>query len=107
MTTRRTFLITGLVAAVAGLTGCTAQVSERPRLSLGFTHLTPITLAVAGLRTESDYVAPMRAPNVDHEFPVPPAEALANWGRDRIRTVGGTTDRAVWVIEDAAACTTG
>ena len=100
MIDRRHFLLS---AGALALAACTSQVAERPRLDLRFTHLLPITLAVSGLRIESTYVAPMHAPNVDHEFPVPPLQALKNWGHDRLRTIGGSTDRLVMVIDNASA----
>ncbi|GAB6052089.1 hypothetical protein JCM17960_09090 [Magnetospira thiophila] len=88
-----------LVLTVAA---CGTAPPERAQLSLRFTQESPLQLDVTGVRIESRYYPPMQAPNVDHEFPVPPLTALRNWATDRLEA-HGTNGLAVMVIEDASA----
>lgn len=99
---QRRKLLGAVLACPLLAVGCATPPPERPRLDLRFVTRVPLTLAVGGVRVESGYVPPMAAPNVDHEFPVPPIRALRAWAGDRLRAIGGT-DRAVLVIEDAGA----
>lgn len=78
------------VAAVFLLAGCATDV-ERPGFpKISFAHLQPISLNVARIEVENRYVSPATRPNVEHEFPVSPAAAASNWGRDRLRAVGSS-----------------
>lgn len=84
----RKSILTSLLAAVFILSGCAAQV-EKPGFSqISFAHLPPINLNVARVEVENRYVSPATRPNVEHEFPVSPAAAASNWGRDRLKAVG-------------------
>jgi hypothetical protein len=77
-------------AAAFVLAGCATEV-ERPGFpQISFAHLQPISLNVARIEVENRYVSPATRPNVEHEFPVSPAAAASNWGRDRLRAVGQT-----------------
>ena len=60
-----------------------------------------IRLNVAEIRITQNYQSPMRAPNVDHEFPIPPETALKIWVHDRLTAFGQSGMMEV-TIEDAS-----
>ena len=80
------------VFAVMGvlLAGCATDVEKPGFPQISFAHLQPISLNVARIEVENRYISPATRPNVEHEFPVSPAAAASNWGRDRLRAVGQT-----------------
>lgn len=77
-------------AAIVFLAGCATEVQKPGFPQISFAHLQPISLNVARVEVENRYVSPATRPNVEHEFPVSPAAAASNWGRDRLRAVGRT-----------------
>ena len=85
-----------LVAAA----GC-ASPAPAPAPQLGYAHLGPIRLDVAGIEIVDAYLPPLREPHVEHQFPVSPAEALLQWAQDRL-VAAGRERRARFVIRDAA-----
>jgi hypothetical protein len=70
-----------------------------------FQALGPIDLEVAELRVTSDYVPPLEAPNVDHQFPVTLTQAATDWATERLNPVG-RTGNAEFFIEDASVVET-
>lgn len=84
----RSPVFASLFAAVFLLTGCATEVEKPGFPQISFAHLQPISLNVARIEVENRYVSPATRPNVEHEFPVNPAAAASNWGRDRLRAVG-------------------
>jgi hypothetical protein len=70
-----------------------------------FTAEPPIRLDVAGIDVRDDYQPPLRAPNVDHLFPVPPAQAAEGWAHDRL-TATGTSGRGVFILQRAGVVET-
>lgn len=82
-------LLLPLVLGLA-LTACT-QPSPPPRPSFSapsFTDRPPIALDVARIQIEDRYAPPGRRPNVEHEFPIPPAAVAQRWAEDRLKAVG-------------------
>lgn len=77
-----------LLAAAVFLSGCANEVQRPGFPQISFAHLQPISLNVARIEVKNRYVSPATRPNVEHEFPVSPAAAASNWGRDRLRAVG-------------------
>ncbi|MQP64079.1 hypothetical protein GE253_01850 [Niveispirillum sp. SYP-B3756] len=69
--------------------------------ALDFTAKDPITLDVASIDVESEYVAPMREPNVDHLITITPSDAVRLWASQRLKA-GGTQGRARVIIRDAS-----
>ncbi|MDG5496878.1 hypothetical protein [Niveispirillum sp. BGYR6] len=61
----------------------------------------PITLDVASIEVESEYVAPMKEPNVDHLITITPSDAVRLWASQRLKA-GGSQGRARVVIRDAS-----
>ncbi|MEG3617209.1 hypothetical protein V5T82_01960 [Magnetovibrio sp. PR-2] len=102
MITRRHFLMLGTAALVGGCATDTPIAGPIPEL--GFQHLPPMFLNVGSIQVKNEYLAPMKAPNAEHRFPTPPAQAMAGWARSRIQAVGGKNNGAVatFVIEEAS-----
>lgn len=76
-------LLAAALTACAGTPPPTARYAE-----LTYGHLAPISLDIARIEVVAEYKAPVRAPNVDHLFPVQPVAAAMRWGKDRLRPVG-------------------
>lgn len=80
--------LAAVFAAAVFVSGCANEVQKPGFPQISFAHLQPISLNVARVEVENRYVSPATRPNVEHEFPVSPAAAASNWGRDRLRAVG-------------------
>ncbi|MSO71049.1 MAG: hypothetical protein EXQ88_03425 [Alphaproteobacteria bacterium] len=95
--------VSGLLFAVAMavVAGCQNAPHTRPAPSLDFTPRGQFTLDAAGIEVVSLYKPPLRAPNVEHEFPMSPEAAARRWAQDRLRATGTSRNRAVFTIEDA------
>lgn len=79
--------IAALAVAIAVMAACSS--SQRPRYSqITFSHLPQIKFDVAQIAVVNEYVAPGKAPNVEHLFPVPLAGTVERWAHDRLRAVG-------------------
>lgn len=86
-----------------GIAGCDTAPPPRPSFpELRFTDKPPIALDVKEIRIEDRYVPPLKAPNVEQFFPLPPADAARRWAQDRLKAVGRFGVARV-VIEDASA----
>ncbi|NQV83010.1 MAG: hypothetical protein HQ494_04240 [Rhodospirillales bacterium] len=90
------------VVFALGLVACETPVQTQKMANLTFGHLKPIRLDVAKIEVVSHYQPPLRAPNVEHLFPTPPAAALKQWAKDRLRAVG-RSGTARLVIVNAGA----
>jgi hypothetical protein len=80
-----------LVVAVALLTlaaGCETTLPPRSFPDLRYTHLPPIRLDAVRVDVVQQYRSPGKAPHVEHEFPVRPAEVAERWARDRLQAAG-------------------
>jgi hypothetical protein len=95
-------LIVVLAFVVAG---CEAAPLPEPLAELTYTGLPAISLDVAVIEVVELYQPPLRAPNVDHDFPTSPARAMRQWVKDRLRAVG-ETGTARFIIQDAAVTET-
>ncbi|HVJ55979.1 MAG TPA: hypothetical protein VM689_26200 [Aliidongia sp.] len=85
------------------LAACSSAPPPARFPDLHFTDEQPIELAVAQVEVASDFQPTFRAPDVEHEFAVPPQRALENLARDRYHPVAPTADRrARFTIEDAS-----
>ncbi|MCC7016561.1 MAG: hypothetical protein IT564_05105, partial [Rhodospirillales bacterium] len=104
----RTWMQPGLVVAALGLAvlaGCETQVPAQKLPDLTFAHLPPLQLAVQRVELNSRFAPTLRAPNVEHTFPVPPARALEQWANQRLKAVGGNA-QARFTILDASVTET-
>ena len=97
-------LCAAVLLAVA-VAGCTSAPTAPTYPEIRFADKPPILLDVARVDIVEAYRPPLKAPNVDHLFPVRPARAARQWARDRLRA-GGATGRAEAVIRDASATET-
>lgn len=106
MITRRHFLMLGAALALAGCATDTPIAGPVPEV--GFQHLSTIRLNVSTVQVHRAYKSPLKAPNAEHRFPTPPAQAMMNWAKVRLRGVGGPESGAIatLVIEDASVIET-
>jgi len=77
-----------------------------PGPSLNFKRFQPIYINVSGIEVVEEYRSPNRYPNVEHEMPYSPADAMQIWVKDRLRTSGGNKTMQV-VIKDASVVAQG
>jgi hypothetical protein len=86
----RSFLVPiSVIGLVFALAACASVPPPRPIYpQLTYRHLPSIKLNVGRIVVEDAYTPPLKAPNVEHEFPVSPADAAGRWPTDRIQTVG-------------------
>lgn len=89
-----------LLAMVVALAGCETADPVQRLPELTFAHLPPLALDVAAVEVVNQYHSPLKRPNVEHEFPTPPARAVERWAHDRLKAVGAR-NRARLVIRDA------
>lgn len=82
------------------LAACETKLAVPSYADLTFAHRPPIALDVAKITVVEAYQSPYSLPNVEHEFPVPPAQMAANWARDRLNPVG-TAGELVFTIREA------
>ena len=66
---------------------------------LTFQHLKPLKLNVARLVSTNAYKSPLKAPHVDHLFPVLPYKVLRRWADDRLHPVGKSNIARFTIIE--------
>ncbi len=62
----------------------------------------PIAINVAEIKVVEGYQSPLRKPNVEQDFPVPPATAVKKWVAARLKAVG-TSGVLEVTINDASA----
>ncbi len=97
----RTHLRGAVVLLFLAVTACETPVEQRAFSEITFGHLSPISLDVAAIDIVVAYQPSLQAPNVEYEFPVPPASAAERWAADRLQAVGAS-GRAVVTIVDAS-----
>lgn len=85
--------------------GCTSAPEMPSYSEIRFTDKPPIRLDVARIDIVEAYRSPLKAPNVEHLFPVRPTRAARQWAQDRLRP-GGDEGWAEAVIRDASATET-
>ena len=90
------------LAVLFGLSACAPNPPLQGTPQLTFSNLPPIQLNVAQVEIVDEYQPTGRAPNIEHEMPVAPANAVQRWVQDRLRPVG-TTGTVRVVIHDAQA----
>ncbi len=93
------------LALLLAATGCETPAPAPVFPDLTFAHLTPIGLDVSTIEVIENYKSPMRAPNVEHEFPVSPGKATLYWAKQRFRATGSVR-RGQVIIQDASVTAT-
>ena len=68
--------------------GCASTPTIPSFDEIRFTDKPPIRVDVARIDIVEAYRPPLKAPNVDHLFPVRPSHAARQWARDRLLAVG-------------------
>lgn len=86
---------------MALLAACETAPPRQRHFELTFAQLPILSLDVARVEVISDYTPPLKAPNVEHLFPVPPGKGLRRWAADRLKA-GGKKGSARFVIVNAA-----
>ena len=78
---------------------CETPVEQRAFSEITFRHLTPISLNVAVIDIVVTFQSTLRPPNVEYEFPVPPATAAKRWAAERLQAVGASGRAVVTIVE--------
>lgn len=92
---------TGLLA-FAG-TACTYEGPPSRFPDIRFDHEPPIRFNVAKIEIVDSFQPTFHAPDVEHEFPVPPERALESLAKDRFQAFAPGSNRvARFIIEDAS-----
>lgn len=87
----------------ASLAACSTPAPPQSRFpDIAFTQYPPFRLAVSRVDVVQDYQAPGQKPNIESEFPTPPARIAERWAFDRLQNAGGP-HIARYVIRDASA----
>ncbi len=82
------------------LSACESAPAAYTPAALDFSG-TPVRLNVAQIRVVENYRAPMTRPNVEQEFPTPPAAAVKKWVSQRLTAVGSSGVLEI-AIDDAS-----
>ncbi len=82
---------TFVVVAVAGLflASCETPTRVPAYPEITWTHLAPLTFDAGRIEIVDLYRAPLKHPNVEHEFPIVPEASIKRWISDRVRAAGG------------------
>jgi hypothetical protein len=102
---RRSARFLHIAALMALVAGCAGPPPRPTYPDIHFTNRPPLELDVARVDVQMDYRMPMRAPNVEHLFPVPPSRAMENWAHDRLKPTGNS-GRAIFIIRNASVTET-
>ncbi|SLN25519.1 hypothetical protein [Oceanibacterium hippocampi] len=92
------------ILAVAGLAlaACSTPPKEPVFPDITFAHKPQIRLAVSAITVRESYLPPLKAPNVEHEFPVTISQAARRWIADRLVAVGGPGVATVDIVQASA-----
>jgi hypothetical protein len=93
-------LIATLALTLAACQNAPVAFSPRP-FAFELNRMAPLSLNVAEIRVVENYQPPLRAPNVEQDFPVAPATAVRKWANSRL-AAHGTTGVLEVVIDDAS-----
>ena len=80
------------------VSSCETAVIKQELPNLTFAHLTPIKLNVAKIDVIVQYQPLLRAPNVEHIFPILPAVAIKQWAKDRLVAVGKSGEAQLVIV---------
>lgn len=79
----------GSVAVALALGGCETQAELPNYAAITFAHRKSIRVRVGNVVARTTFVKPLKAPNVEHDFPVDLGETAERWARDRLAAEGG------------------
>ena len=80
--------IGALAFAVLVVAACETAPPKPQYPDISYAHLPKIRLDVARIDVARAYVSPGQPPNVEHLFPLRPADVAERWARDRLEAVG-------------------
>ncbi len=99
----RSLKVVLVVLVGALLASCTTADPVQRLAPFRFDDKPPLRLMVTNLDVQSRYMPPLRAPNVEHQFPVTPENAMRQWAKDRIVPSGGSQSMARFIVLEASA----
>ncbi|MBL8700947.1 MAG: hypothetical protein JNK67_21405 [Alphaproteobacteria bacterium] len=97
---RRAFVL-GL-GATTGLAACQSAPPKPAFAALTYGHKGALRLMVASVEVVTEYVPPMRRPNIEHQMPVSPVETMQRWPRDRLQAMGAGEHFARFTVREAS-----
>lgn len=74
--------------------------------TMTFSQYQPWRLNVARVEIRSDFQPSLRAPNVEHEMPIPPARAAMQWAERRLQATGTGNRTMEFVVKNATVTET-
>lgn len=93
-------LTSTMALALAATIAACAATTEPPKYpEIRFQDKPPIALTVETVELIDEYAPPLKLPNVEHEFPISPAEVASSWARDRLSAAGGSATARVSILE--------
>lgn len=76
------------IALLALLAACKEAPSAYTPEPFTFETQAPISINVAEIKVVENFQSPLRRPNAEYEFPVPPAIAVKKWVSQRLKATG-------------------
>jgi len=97
-------LFAPLALTVFLVAACSSAPPPPPQFAdIRFTNKPPIVLRASIVDIRDEYEPPFKPPFVEQTFPIPPARAVANWARDRLKATDPSSPQRVRVtITDAS-----
>lgn len=86
------------LTALLVIAGC-ATPSPPPAPTLNFTQSPIINVSVANIEVIEAYKSSFKPPNVEHLMPYSPADAMAIWVKDRLRSVGSDKLLQITIVD--------
>jgi len=82
-------VVLAALAATTLLAACETPTRVPSYPEITWTHVAPMTFDVGKIEIVDKYQAPLKSPNVEHEFPIVPEQSIKRWVSDRLGTTGG------------------
>lgn len=89
------------LASIGVLAGCASSVEQQRLPSLSYGHLGALNLDTARIEVASEFVAPLKAPNIEHQVPEAPEKAMRQWGNDRLLAAGKSGTARLTILDSS------